>query len=562
MQKLFNFWKLGEGKYQAFWFDGSYDEEIYNLFNEDLKALEQDKDNLNIQTMNLEYKLYCVIMFDQITRNIARLTNEDEKRNDIIARKIALSIFLHDDKIYDYAIDSIIFALMPFRHTDNSNHLDYIVKKLILVRRKISPDHSSYYLFTKFYIATLKSYSNKTDKITVHSNDKIRNSKIISALTFDPKLHDTECLSYSKMQKKYFTLQINNSPLYNDIFEYVKKYNIRRIGVSLSGGVDSMVLLNILRYMMQISIIEIVVAIHIDYRFREEMYDEALFLKNYCVYMEIEYVTREILHFQEENFLTEIPRTFIEDETKEMRFNLYKYAIKEYKLQGICLGHHKGDLIENVFMNIMKGQSLLDLFTMEEKTENNNVTILRPMLNQYKQEIINIAHHNNILYFKDTTPKWSFRGNIRDNIFPTIDKFDKNLIQNLYNIGCQSKQLKKSLYTNIIKKIIDSIQIFSNVNFVINVEESFEETIWTEILATIFHCKIGCCMMGHKNINMFVKWYDKKNKTLFWTSNEYIAFIDKKKLYFVKDIFYNEIKDTINKHNSQSKINKIIELLF
>ena len=40
----------------------------------------------------------------------------------------------------------------------------------------------------------------------------------------------------------------------------------------------------------------------------------------------------------------------------------------KYELNGICLGHHYGDLGENVLMNIFNGRELLDLFVMETKS--------------------------------------------------------------------------------------------------------------------------------------------------------------------------------------------------
>ncbi|ATZ80260.1 putative tRNA(Ile)lysidine synthase [Bodo saltans virus] len=553
MQKLFNFWFNGE--YQNFWFDGSRDEKIFELFHTELKELEDKKSTLDIRNMSLETKLYHIIMFDQITRNISRITKEDEKRNDSIAFRLSLSIFIYDNEIYNYSFDKIIFVLMPFRHTDNSSHLEYIISKLNTLKKIITEKDNE--LYTKFYMATLKSYTDKMDTIKIfNSSDKCKQNDI----DYNDLLHDDNCKKYKNKQLNAGKLKILNNALYYSVRDFVKKYNMRRIGVSLSGGVDSMVLLNILHHMMLNGIIDIVVAIHIDYRFRDEMYDEALFLRNYCIHMGIEFVTRDVLHFQ--NVQINIPRTFIEDETKNMRFNLYRYAANKFNLGGICLGHHKGDLIENVFMNIMKGRNILDLFMMEEIVENKNVVILRPMLDHNKEIILNIAHENNILYFKDTTPKWSFRGSIRDNIFPAICKFDETMLNNLYNIGHQSRQWKRIMYTNIIKPIINSVEIYEDgFSIMINYEnDSFDYVVWTEILSTIFHNKIGKQMMGHKNVNMFIKWYDMKKISLFRTSNGYIAVNDviNKKVYFIKIENYNGIKD-IEKHNGQVKIKKIIE---
>jgi tRNA(Ile)-lysidine synthase TilS/MesJ len=57
--------------------------------------------------------------------------------------------------------------------------------------------------------------------------------------------------------------------------------------------------------------------------------------------------------------------------TREARYDLYKAVIggqSEHApgiiCNGVCVGHHEGDLQENVISNMMKGGSLLDLAGM------------------------------------------------------------------------------------------------------------------------------------------------------------------------------------------------------
>ena len=57
--------------------------------------------------------------------------------------------------------------------------------------------------------------------------------------------------------------------------------------------------------------------------------------------------------------------------TREARYDLYKAVIDGQSkhapgivCDGVCVGHHEGDLQENVISNMMKGGSLLDLAGM------------------------------------------------------------------------------------------------------------------------------------------------------------------------------------------------------
>jgi hypothetical protein len=71
---------------------------------------------------------------------------------------------------------------------------------------------------------------------------------------------------------------LEKNKLYQSVLTYCRKYRIKRLGVSLSGGVDSMVLLFLLQQMVLRGDLEIVVAIHVDYNWRKESNQEAVVL--------------------------------------------------------------------------------------------------------------------------------------------------------------------------------------------------------------------------------------------------------------------------------------------
>ena len=161
---------------------------------------------------------------------------------------------------------------------------------------------------------------------------------------------------------------LEKNSLYQSCLLYCQKYRITRLAVSLSGGVDSMVLLFLLQQMVLRQKLEIVVAIHINYNWRDNVsVHEADYLFDFCSRIGVPFILRDVKHYNSNvDTKIDIERELVEEETKQIRFNTYKYAIQKYNLSGICLGHHKDDLIENVFMNFAKGKNILDLFVMEE----------------------------------------------------------------------------------------------------------------------------------------------------------------------------------------------------
>ena len=70
---------------------------------------------------------------------------------------------------------------------------------------------------------------------------------------------------------------------------------------------------------------------------------------------------------------------------------------------------------------MLNGNHLLDLGKMKYEANISDVLIVRPFLKINKLNIYDIASKYKIPFFKDTTPEWSNRGAIRNNIFPSIE---------------------------------------------------------------------------------------------------------------------------------------------
>ena len=56
------------------------------------------------------------------------------------------------------------------------------------------------------------------------------------------------------------------------------------------------------------------------------------------------------------------------------------------------MAHHQDDLFENFFIRILRGSGLKGLTSFDEKTKINNVNILRPLLNQKKDDMLFVSN--------------------------------------------------------------------------------------------------------------------------------------------------------------------------
>ena len=242
---------------------------------------------------------------------------------------------------------------------------------------------------------------------------------------------------------------IKHADLIDTIKQYCDEKGSRKFVVSLSGGVDSMVLTTIL-HMLKFD----VVGIHINYNNRKEGELELRFLEEWCGFNNIQLYTKSIHNIIRFN----MKRTDYEMQTKKIRFDFYKEVCKKEKSSYVLLGHHKDDIVENVFANVCRGRNMLDLAVIKQDSIINDVNIGRPMINYYKHIVYDFAHRTQIPYFKDSTPKWSVRGKYRNVIYPSIeDAFTKNVKENLIRLSTQSQQWNELIYQSIITPFISNI---------------------------------------------------------------------------------------------------------
>jgi len=420
-----------------FWFDASpeTDKYIVDNFTELLQLAE--KHLLNDWKRSVKSHLALIILLDQFSRHIYR-GGIDVYKNDLIAYFYTQEFFL-DNKDQDLTILEKMMALMPYRHQEKKNTYDLVIN---YIEKETDP------LWDKFKFHTKRKYEEILSKSYIFSRYPFVCKKYECILEYPwsntmqkPKL-DTKIEDIVLTLRKYIVNNINKD-----------KNNI--IIVSLSGGVDSMVILYILKMLNIIN----VVAVHLDYHNRMETGLESEFLFEWCNYMNIPLYYRYI----HEGARDEVDREKYEELTKEIRFNIYKKVkniYHNYNCLGVILGHHKGDLQENVFFNLMKGRTLTDLSVIKEQSEFMGVKVLRLLISHPKSNIFDFAHKYKIPYFKNTTPTWSNRGKYRNTIEPyLIETFGEGILTNLSKISKESDELQHIIRESIIKPYFETIEI-------------------------------------------------------------------------------------------------------
>ena len=189
------------------------------------------------------------------------------------------------------------------------------------------------------------------------------------------------------------------------------------IGVAVSGGSDSMCLLDFLNEHKQKFEIDIV-AIHLDHGIRPTSQEDAIFVANFCKEKGIRLMkTRvDVPKYAKEKSIN------LEQAARECRYNYFEAILNKGIVDKIALAHHMSDQAETILMHILRGSGLNGATGMNYVRGN----YIRPMLNTEKFEILSYINEHYIEYVTDETNIDSSysRNYIRNEIMPLIrDKF-------------------------------------------------------------------------------------------------------------------------------------------
>lgn len=548
LDTVLRFW-FPDNSFQEFWFSNEYDSKIrvdfFDLWtqiknfscHELIKMIDLAKDKHKMC-------LGIVIVLDQFSRNLLRpdasLNNDravygptDELCMNFLDQ---LNLGTKADLVVQntitfesYPVHQRIFMLLPFRHQRKTDLLNFVMLKIKQMEIDVNYEtKTEQNIISRFKTATLKDYTKVTDTIVHTLNDKPtkshlfdESSDLMNADTSQirQKLEhvlDEQCIEkYTMRPIALTTYPICQTNVYVDTANFLRINKIKNVCISLSGGVDSMVLCLVLCQLRKESRINNLVAVHVDYGNREVSRDEASVTANWCAYLGIPFITRRIEHMKRDGptIVTEsVDRTMYEVETKNIRFNLYRQAMKLYDVESVMLGHHRDDLAENVLMNVLRGGEVLNLFTMKPHQVIDGVPISRPMLGLPKSDIYEIAHMYEVPYLKDTTPEDCFRGTVRKIVVPALQKIDPAVLLKINKIGTSSDRWNHVVGTQVIDPMIKSAIVFKH-GFVIPFKESYSKIdveVWKNVLSGIFHGN-GIRMISNKNLINFMKWLPQRS---------------------------------------------------
>lgn len=297
--------------------------------------------------------------------------------------------------------------------------------------------------------------------------------------------------------------------------------------IGLSGGPDSMALLNILLEYRKKTNMNIVCA-HVNHGIRKESDDEEIFVHNYCKKNNVIFEYMKLEKCKNSNF---------ESFARKKRYDFFDSVIKKYDAKILFTAHHGDDLIETILMRLVRGSTLKGYAGFPAITEKQDYKIVRPLVFYTKSDIDNYNNINNIPYVVDKTNESDLytRNRYRHNMLPFLKNENKNV--HLKFLKFSSELFKYSNYIDdIVNKCVDSV--YKDNKLYINEYIKLDDLIREKIMNFIFHDLYGdnLCLIEKKHIDIVNKLiFSNKPNMRVSLPNELVVIRNYDKVSFCKN---------------------------
>ena len=228
------------------------------------------------------------------------------------------------------------------------------------------------------------------------------------------------------------------------IQDFITKHDLcskdETILLAVSGGIDSMVLLDLLHRLG----FDFAIA-HCNFQMRNDQSD-----------LDKQFVQQRAIYYQKQFFTTSFNtkdyaqknKLGIQESARRLRYSWFSEVMEKEGHKWLAVAHHQDDQIETIFLNMARGAGIFGLQGMRPKRDH----VIRPLLFASKEDIVQYAEENRIEYREDSSNRESLyrRNFFRNKLIPQIEEkipsFKKRMSENIL-IWQKSARLLQGLLT-------------------------------------------------------------------------------------------------------------------
>lgn len=409
--------------------------------------------------------------------------------------------------------------------------------------------------------------SNKSKKASNKPNTKEQNKKLSSTQN-----NSNQKRNPSTKNTGYRSFQLDKDPLlsplqkidsyYRGIFSSVDSFITRelfvdsnvRLLLAVSGGIDSIVMLDIMANLAVDKNFELVIA-HYDHQLREESHKDSEFVKRVAKKYNIEFVIEkgDVESYAKQNKLS------LEEAARKKRYQFFEKVAREKQVNFVATAHNANDSTETFFINLFRGSGLTGLGGIPQKRGfYKNINIIRPIIIFNRKEIENYAEKRKLRWREDETNKDNsfVRNKIRNHLLPILED---EYVKDLYNVINRSARMinaaDRFIYTRI-KPSLDDVIVRNGKGFIIldlRRLNLFEDFIKRELIAMSLNKYMNIYDISYNKLMGLADLFHSQSGKEFIINENIIAHKDRNELVIFK-------KDIFKKFTSKLNLNTSVDL--
>lgn len=197
--------------------------------------------------------------------------------------------------------------------------------------------------------------------------------------------------------------------------------------VSVSGGVDSVVLLDILSRQEGLTL----VVAHIDHGIRADSHQDALLVRDLADRYGLPY----------EQATLKLGSGASEEVARKQRYSFLHECRKNYNAAAIIMAHHQDDILETMIINMTRGTGWRGLASLRS-----HKALMRPLLGVSKSDIIQYATQRQLEWHEDVTNEdlQYLRNYVRHTILPKVNE-NSEIRQRLLKLWADQVELREEI---------------------------------------------------------------------------------------------------------------------
>jgi tRNA(Ile)-lysidine synthase len=215
------------------------------------------------------------------------------------------------------------------------------------------------------------------------------------------------------------------------ILNTIKKYNLispnDTVLVAVSGGPDSMCLIDNLLALKDILKIKEIAVVHLNHMIRQEAKSETEYVQEYCKKNEI----RCFVKYLDVVKIAEEEKIGTEEAGRKERYKFFDQVAQEINANKIAIAHNLNDNAETVLMHLLRGSGITGLCGIKPDREGKYI---RPIIKCERAEIEQYCKDQKLdeKYDKTNLDNKYTRNRIRNELIPYIKKeFNPNIVEAL-----------------------------------------------------------------------------------------------------------------------------------